>query len=179
MDECVKVLTHINNVLEELNLHASVLGKTTPIYNNNQACVKWAYNMMTKSLRHIQMQENAIRECIQTGFATIKHVGGNVNLANIFTKEDRDREYFLAIQDQHMSLPPSFEGLAAVRCLLVLNPTLWILCQNSHPPNPESHAQDCTDQQIWVSHPVGDDIILITSKGGVVCLSSIGCIELR
>eukprot|EP00957_Ditylum_brightwellii_P167473 12749021-Ditylum_brightwellii.AAC.1 len=69
----------------------------TPIYNNNQACVKWTYSMTTKGLCHIQMQENAIRECIQTGFATIKHVGGNVNLANIFMKEDRDREHFLAI----------------------------------------------------------------------------------
>eukprot|EP00957_Ditylum_brightwellii_P174305 13270774-Ditylum_brightwellii.AAC.1 len=78
-----------------------------------------------------------------------------------------------------MSLPPFSEGLAAAHRLLALNPKLWILCQNSETPNPTSHAQDWTEQQILTSLPVGDDIIPITSKGGIIHPLYIRRIELR
>eukprot|EP00957_Ditylum_brightwellii_P089164 6790438-Ditylum_brightwellii.AAC.1 len=74
--------------------------------------------MTTKGLRHIQMRENAIRECVQQGFVTIKHVNGKINLADIFTKEDKDVAHFLILRDHLMLLPPSAEKASRVVILV-------------------------------------------------------------
>ena len=64
---------------------------STPIdiYNDNQASIKWAYNMTTKGLRHLQMRKNAVCEAVQTNFARVKHVSGRVKFSDILTKEDK------------------------------------------------------------------------------------------
>ena len=49
------------------------------IYNDNQASINWANIMTTKGLRHLKMRKNAVREAVQTNFARVKHVSGNVN----------------------------------------------------------------------------------------------------
>eukprot|EP00957_Ditylum_brightwellii_P086637 6592136-Ditylum_brightwellii.AAC.1 len=59
------------------------------------ACVHWAHNMTSKNLHHLQMRENAVQEVVQTNFATVEHVGGKINLSDIFTKEDRDKQHYL------------------------------------------------------------------------------------
>ena len=53
----------------------------------------------------MQIRENAIRESVQNKTVTIKHVDGKTNLADIFTKEDKDIAHFLKIRDTLMSLP--------------------------------------------------------------------------
>lgn len=57
------------------------------IYNDSQACVNWSKRYTTKCLQHIQMKEKHVRGNIATNFATIPHVDGKVNLADIFKKE--------------------------------------------------------------------------------------------
>eukprot|EP00957_Ditylum_brightwellii_P133265 10161963-Ditylum_brightwellii.AAC.1 len=96
-DKYVKMLLHINNILTDMGLKETIMGQTTRIFNGNQVCVNWAKNMTSKGLCHIQMQENAIKEAVQTGFASIEHVNEKINLSNIFTEEDKDRAHFLTL----------------------------------------------------------------------------------
>ena len=80
----------------------------TKVYNDNSACIQWSKNMTTKGLRHIQIRENAVRESVQNGFINLLHVDGKVNLADLFTKEDKCTEHFIALRDLLLcaNLPP-------------------------------------------------------------------------
>ena len=71
----------------------------TPIYNDNAACIAWSKTTTTKGLRHIQIRENAVREAVLDDFASIRHVEGKVNLADLFTKEDKDVAHFQRTRD--------------------------------------------------------------------------------
>ena len=53
--------------------------------------------MTTKGLRHIQVRENAIREAVQSQFVNIKHIAGAVNLADLFTKEQKYVNHFILL----------------------------------------------------------------------------------
>ena len=55
--------------------------------------------MTTKGLRYIQIRENAVRESVLSKFITVKHIAGKLNLADLFTKEDRDCSHFVTIRD--------------------------------------------------------------------------------
>jgi len=57
----------------------------TLLFNDNNACVQWSYNMTSKAAHHIELQENSVREWIP-----VKHVSGKLNPSDIFTKEMRD-----------------------------------------------------------------------------------------
>ncbi len=98
-DECTKQLIHLSYLLEGLRLIEDIMPGPTPVYNDNSACVNWSKSTTTKGLRHIQIRENAIRESIATNFINVKHIEGRVNLADIFTKEDKDADHFIEIRD--------------------------------------------------------------------------------
>ena len=98
-DECVKFLLHMRNVCSDLNIHSFLYPHKIPIYNDNAACIKWAHNMTTKGLRYIQIRENAVREAITNGIITLKHIAGIINIADLFTKEDRNTSHFVSIRD--------------------------------------------------------------------------------
>ena len=74
-----------------------------PIYNDNSACVNWSHNLTTKGLRHIQIRENSIRESIHKSFISVKHIPGKLNLSDMFTKEDKHPQHFIAIRDVVMT----------------------------------------------------------------------------
>jgi hypothetical protein len=90
-------------------LHLSVCGFSindasfpTPIYNNNEACVKWCHNITSKGNRHIELQEKVTHEWVNEGAIIIFHVSGKSNPANIFTKEMRDGADFCRLWDSFM-----------------------------------------------------------------------------
>jgi hypothetical protein len=60
---------------------------STPLYNNNSACVKWCHNMMTKGNHHIKNKENSTWEWVANGTISVSHISGKCNVSNIFTKE--------------------------------------------------------------------------------------------
>jgi hypothetical protein len=66
----------------------------TPLYNENEVCVKWCHNLTTKGNRHIKHCKNATCKWVKDGSITITHVSGKCNLSNIFTKELRDDAHF-------------------------------------------------------------------------------------
>ena len=98
-DECVKFLQYISFLLEGMHLKNEFMPEPNNVYNDNSASIHWAHNMTTKGLRHLQIRENAIRESVQNGFVNIKHIDGKINLADLFTKEDKDGEHFIALRD--------------------------------------------------------------------------------
>jgi hypothetical protein len=102
-DECTKQLIHLSYIIEGLDLTNEFLSTPTPIYNDNSACVCWSKATTTKGLRHIQMRENAIRESVLSDFITIQHIEGKLNLADMFTKEDKDTAHFIQIRDLIMT----------------------------------------------------------------------------
>ena len=101
-DECIKQLIHLSYILDGYDLANTLMPTPTPVYNDNMACVCWSKATTTKGLRHIQMRENAIRESILNEFADVKHVEGKVNLADLFTKEDKDPAHFISIRNMIM-----------------------------------------------------------------------------
>jgi hypothetical protein len=95
--------------MRNMILHLSACGypidnasSPTPIYNNNEACVKWCHNMTSKGNCHIELQENIAREWVDKGAITVSHISGKSNPANIFTKEMRDGANFRRLWDSFM-----------------------------------------------------------------------------
>ena len=103
-DECVKFLQYITNILKDLEID-NLTSTTIPIYNDNRACVDWSKTKTTKGLRHITIRENSVRELVQKKFATIKHISGNINPSDIFTKEDKDKYHFILLRNLLVSPP--------------------------------------------------------------------------
>ena len=75
----------------------------TLLYNDNDACVKWSHNMTSKAACQIEIRENSVREWVQDKSLAVKHVAGNINPSDIFTKEMRDGTHFRRLRDSFMS----------------------------------------------------------------------------
>ena len=106
VDECVKTIQQLINILKDLQLYDRFISGPVPVYNDNAAAVQWSYNMTTKGLRYIQIRENAVRENIQAGTVSVKHITGKTNPSDIFTKEDRDVAHYIQCRDSLCSTPP-------------------------------------------------------------------------
>jgi len=108
-DECVKQLQQISHLIIDLEVTDLVMPKPIPVYNDNAACIKWSHSLATKGLRHIQMRENAVREQILSKKITLEHIAGAVNLADMFTKEDKDVAHFVLVRNILMRSPQDLE----------------------------------------------------------------------
>jgi hypothetical protein len=101
--------------LRNMILHLQSLGypindtdTATPLYKDNEACVKWCHNLTTKGNRHIEHRENATREWVEDGSIAVLHVDGKCNPSDIFTKEMRDGAHFRRLRDSFMSRASDF-----------------------------------------------------------------------
>jgi hypothetical protein len=104
-NEVSKLLMGICNLAECVRASGFDITDTTdtsPLYNDNEFCVRWSHNMTTKQIRHMEMRENAVREWVQDSFLQILHVPGRTNPADIFTKEMRDVAHFWRLRDSFM-----------------------------------------------------------------------------
>ena len=81
------------------------MAKSTPILNDNRACVLWNQNKTSRNIRHIQIRENASREAVQNNTVTISHIPGKENPSDIFTKEQKDPNHFIKLRDIILSKP--------------------------------------------------------------------------
>jgi hypothetical protein len=89
--------------LSDLGYPISDCESPTPLYNDNDACVKWCHNMMTtKGNCHIENRENSTRKWVADGTITVSHTSGKYNVADIFTKEMRDSANFRCLRDSFM-----------------------------------------------------------------------------
>jgi hypothetical protein len=99
----------------------------TILYNDNEACVKWSYNIIPKAARHIELCDNSVRKWVQDKTLSVKHVTGKVNPADIFTKEMRDGTHFRQLWS-FMSQLSSF--------LMTLSSSFTMLCNSLPIPPP-------------------------------------------
>ena len=83
---------------------------TSPIllFNDNDACVRWSYNMTSNAARHIELWENSVRKWIQSKLLTVKHVSGKLNPSDVFTKKMCDGTHFRRLRDSFMSRLSNF-----------------------------------------------------------------------
>ncbi len=91
-------------------LHLASLGypitdatTATPIYNNNNACVKWCHNLTTKGNHHIEHRKNATCKWVENGSITVTHVSRKCNPSDLFTKEICNCANFWHLCDSFMS----------------------------------------------------------------------------
>ena len=101
-DECAKNIIHLMQIIVDIGLTNELISGPLPIWNDNSACVAWSKNTTTKGLRHVQIRENAVREGIEMGIFTVTHIEGKKNPSDIFTKEDKDTEHFVAVRNSIM-----------------------------------------------------------------------------
>jgi len=92
----------LSQILEFLGVRDLFMPPNTIVFNDNAACVNWSKRTTTKGLRHIQMRENMVREQVENNFVSIKHIGGKVNIADLFTKEMRDTTHFVQLRNLTM-----------------------------------------------------------------------------
>jgi hypothetical protein len=103
--------TTLKKVVDFRNLSRSVsknghtidgLSSQTVLYNDNDACVKWLHNMISKAVHHVKLRENSIREWVQDKTLNVIHVAGKINPANTFMKEIKDGAHFRRLRDSFM-----------------------------------------------------------------------------
>ena len=73
----------------------------TEIYNDNEACVCWSNNMtrLRKASDTFKSEKTQFCKSIQSNVIDVLHIAGKINLADLFTKEDKDAAQFIAIRD--------------------------------------------------------------------------------
>jgi hypothetical protein len=76
--------------------------EASPLYNDNESCIKWSHNMTTKQIHHMEMRENAVREWVRNAFLKVLHVLGRINPADIFMEEMHNGVHFQHLQDFFM-----------------------------------------------------------------------------
>ena len=87
----------------ESGLDIADVTSPTILFNDNDACVRWSYDMTSKAARHIELRENSVCEWCQSKLLLVKHVSGKLNPSDIFTKEIRDGMHFRRLRDSFMS----------------------------------------------------------------------------
>ena len=107
--------SHLTINTRNLIIHLKSLGYpindtdvATPLYNDNEACVKWCHNLTTKGNCHIEHRENVTQEWVEDGSISVSHVNGKCNPSNIFTKEMHDSANFRCLRDSFMSRASNF-----------------------------------------------------------------------
>ena len=164
MYECVKILHHIVNILEEMYLKEYFISAPIDIYNDNQSSINWNHSMTTKGIRHLQMRKNAVREAVQTNFASVKHVSGKVNLSDIIAKEDKDKAHYITLQDRLISklaIMGKVRRFIQICSNISVIPTYEDICHKNPPPKHISDVDStCNDSYKMIS--------IVESKGGVV-----------
>ena len=99
-NRCVTDLVSVKKRAADLDMADAQL--TTPIYNDNQACVQWSHSLTTKGVKHINLKENMVREAHQAKRVNVAHIPGVINSSDIFTKEIKDAAHFRRLRDSMM-----------------------------------------------------------------------------
>jgi hypothetical protein len=114
-------ISDLGNILSDISQPAF-------LYNDNDACVRWSYNMTSKAARHIELWENSVQEWVQNKTINVQHVSGKINPADIFTKEMRDGAHFRCLWDSFMSRLSNFinDSLLAIHHINQQSPRQFV-----------------------------------------------------
>ena len=85
------------------------------IKNDNQGVIDWSKGTTNKKMRWVDLRENLVLENVLAKTIQVSHIPGKANLSDIFTKEFRDVNQFLFLQDLFMISSAEFStGLPPV-----------------------------------------------------------------
>ena len=103
MDEGVKMVEAIRHLFEDIA--ADHISDPTPmLLADNAGGIAWANSeAITKKMRHVNIREVAVRNAIKHGELTLSHIPGELNPADLFTKEMKDKRHFLLLRAGLMS----------------------------------------------------------------------------
>ena len=87
------------HIIDDLSLTKELMSSPTKLYNDNMNFIHWSRNSTSKNIRHLQIQDNAIRESVQNRTVAIIHIEGKINPADIFTKEEIDIAHYLLVRN--------------------------------------------------------------------------------
>ena len=108
-DKCVRELIYLRKLLRDLDLDKTFIKGPIPIFNDNMACVQWCKNKTTRSIRHIQLRDNGVREEVARKNIHIQHIKGSDNVADIFTKEDKNPDHFITLRNKILYKPFTYK----------------------------------------------------------------------
>jgi hypothetical protein len=77
-DKVVDFCNVCQNMVKSGHVIADVTSPTL-LFNDNDACVRWSYNMTSKAACHIELRGNSVRKWIQSKLLTVKHFSGKLN----------------------------------------------------------------------------------------------------
>jgi hypothetical protein len=101
----------------------------TPLYNDNDACVKWCHNMTTKGNRHIKNRKNSTRKWVTDGTITVTHVAGKCNVSQASNYLKGIHYLALDIKDLCPTQPcPLPRWHNQLKLFLLTAPASWMLC---------------------------------------------------
>ena len=110
-DEGTKSVLTIRHLLQDLNMYDGF--QPTPIWNDNRGCVDWTKGCtVSRKLRHVNMRNLGVRLSQQLGDITISHIDGKRNVADIMTKEIKDKQHFVNMANVVTS-PREYSAAAA------------------------------------------------------------------
>jgi hypothetical protein len=105
LDECTCLVQALRLLLEDLSM--SDVAKLTLIYNDNQGSVDWSKGWANRRrMRHMNIQNIAVRDAREHQEIDIQHIEGELNPADILTKEHGSGEKFISLCDVIVPLPP-------------------------------------------------------------------------
>ena len=99
MDEGSKTIRLLRNIMHDLGLPDSA--HPTPLYNDNRGSIDWSRGAaLSKKLRHLNIREVCVRDCVRLSETTTHHIPGVFNVADIFTKEHKSAPLFSDLASQ-------------------------------------------------------------------------------
>ncbi|KAL7459292.1 hypothetical protein ACHAWC_010958 [Mediolabrus comicus] len=99
-NECVKDTIALKLIAEDL--HMSDGSQCTQVYNDNEACVAWSASVTNKGTKHLNLRENRVREAHLFQEVNVRHIPGQINPSDLFTKEIKDASHFRRLRDCQM-----------------------------------------------------------------------------
>ena len=110
-DEGTKSVMTLKHLLQDLNIKEGF--EATPIWNDNRGCVDWTKGCtVSRKLRHVNMRNLSVRLHQRLGDVSIFHIDGKHNVADIMTKEVKDKHHFVAMA-QTVTSPREYAAPAA------------------------------------------------------------------
>ncbi len=76
------------------DLHLLDCSSPTNIYNDNCGAMDWSNSFSTNGMRHMNIQENAVREACLMNEVSTQHIPGLHNPADLFMKEFKSDSTF-------------------------------------------------------------------------------------
>ena len=77
-NECATELQSLKHRANDIGIPEAY--SRTKIYNNNEAAVQWSASVTSMGIKHLNLQENIVRECHQSKYVEVKHIPGIIKI---------------------------------------------------------------------------------------------------